>query len=136
MNLIKRWSAAFRVLVEGSDLDVTDVDRLADLLDVLTINPQVGDALKFNGTKWVNDPVFNGGTIAGPLKINTVNEGDIALELTPDQTAVNDVQDIIRVHNGQGGFVLVVDAVGDIASYLDADQSGHFSVCLTHGNTI
>ncbi len=33
---------------------MTDVDRLADLLDVLTINPQVGDALKFNGTKWVN----------------------------------------------------------------------------------
>lgn len=54
---------------------MADVDRLVDLLDVLLTNPQVGDSLKYDGTKWVNDvgismPVMSDHLIAFFRKTN------------------------------------------------------------------
>lgn len=46
---------------------MADVDRLVDLLDVLLTNPQVGDSLKYDGTKWVNG--ISGGTLSGRTEI-------------------------------------------------------------------
>lgn len=52
VNAIRRWLATR--LLEG-DITVADVDRLVDLLDVLLTNPQVGDSLQYDGSKWINN---------------------------------------------------------------------------------
>jgi len=55
---VARWLAAFTVFeMEGGNV-ADDIDRLADLLDVLLSNPQVGDTLQFDGTKWINKAEF------------------------------------------------------------------------------
>src|SRR6476646_2022579 len=68
INAIRRWAAQLVDPTVSGGTMADDIDRLANLLDVLLTNPQDGDALVFDGTsnKWKNNVVSSGGTLPIP----------------------------------------------------------------------
>jgi hypothetical protein len=77
INRLYRWRAGNKIWVPLSAGSGGPVSSLDDLLDVNAPAPQVGDALVWDGTSWVNQPVAgsvtdvwvdtSGDTMTGPL---------------------------------------------------------------------
>lgn len=105
---------------------------LSLLLDTAIQNPQVGDIIMWNGTKWVNQPISSGANIAQQMILPVQSGNDTVFNLSTLPHTISTVLNVVYL--GQILDMTRWSIVGNILTIFNTFDSDTFQLQYTYAS--